>query len=343
MLEITFKLTLVFLIVSPSFSAQNVRKYNMEEESYKLYKQDFRSVLKRFRRTTDYMKILQDKLEDLKTLAHEMSLQVLHYFHSRMEKRVIEVLPAQAGGEIKINDDKDKNINLRSNRNTPPPHISEDDWKKINELDNYNFFYSELTIAERNTLKDMGFSFAGQVIHAIINHLKTKPETKEDKFTKLPYGDDIINKFTTIHPDNHEVTYWQYIADDGSNKNQEPQPLDEKKKEAAEAAQAKEAETAKEEEPAQFRASEKPALNLNETLLNVTQTTVSLNQTVAPNANQTTAKTKSTPTNSSKSTAKTTTSKTTVNRWVRPKYSGFSAPPTASSKKVVTSIVTFGI
>ncbi|KAJ8706672.1 hypothetical protein PYW07_012750 [Mythimna separata] len=210
--------------VSPSFSAQNARKYNVEEEAIKLYKQDFHTVLKRFRRTPAYQKILEDKLKDLTNEIGDRCLQVLHFYHGKMEKRVEDTLPAKSNGmNEKPPEDKDKSSRMGLAKESPPPHISEDDWNKIQSLDNYDMFHLRLTVAERNTLKEMGFSFAGQVIHSIINSVKGKGnDTKNEHITKLPFGGE-IGSTATEHPENHQ---WQYITEaDENKKEQEIKPL----------------------------------------------------------------------------------------------------------------------
>ncbi|XP_026747534.1 uncharacterized protein LOC113508653 [Trichoplusia ni] len=72
--------------------AGNSRKYDVENEAMKLYSEDFKSVLRRFRRTPDYLKILSDKMDDMMIYYEEMSLQVLHYYHTKMVQRIADLV-----------------------------------------------------------------------------------------------------------------------------------------------------------------------------------------------------------------------------------------------------------
>ncbi|XP_049696218.2 uncharacterized protein LOC110378964 isoform X1 [Helicoverpa armigera] len=236
MLKIVVNAFILFSFISPCLMTGGGRKYDVESEAMKLYGEDFKSVLRRFRRTPDYLKILTDKMDDLKVYVREMSAQVLNYIHSKMVQRVNDLVGVTRPFEDATSPAPGANMYYHSyNRRqdaegeagegeVPPPGEEPDQlepedpveggeedvqhMKDVKTLDNYKAFNALLTTQERNSFRDVGYEFAGQLIHAIITNMGPVVEP-QPKSTKLPNGGD-PEKFdkgsTTEHPQTHEVT-----------------------------------------------------------------------------------------------------------------------------------------
>ncbi|XP_022830811.1 uncharacterized protein LOC111359467 [Spodoptera litura] len=160
--RILFIFLVLFAFISPCLMA-NGRKYDVETEAFKLYGEDFKTVLRRFRKTPDYLKILNDKMRDLRTYVSEMSLQVLHYFHTKMAQRVNDII-----GVSRVDDGASSSsspmlyYHAYGNRRQQND-MNQDEYSRIGikVLDAYKIFGHPLTVQERNSFKDLGFEFAG--------------------------------------------------------------------------------------------------------------------------------------------------------------------------------------
>ncbi|XP_050556552.1 uncharacterized protein LOC118281127 isoform X2 [Spodoptera frugiperda] len=199
-------LMVLFSFITPCFMS-NGRKYDVETEAFKLYGEDFRTVLRRFRKTPDYLKILTDKLHDLETYLAEMSLQVLHYYHGKMAQRVNDII-----GVSRFEDGGTSPTPMLyyhaygSRRQQDDPNQEEYSRVGIKVLDGYRMFSHPLSVQERNSFKDLGFEFAGNIIHAIISNMG--PVDSPPRSTRQPFGGDLDKAVPTIadQPHTHEVT-----------------------------------------------------------------------------------------------------------------------------------------
>ncbi|XP_050360328.1 uncharacterized protein LOC126780104 isoform X4 [Nymphalis io] len=64
------------------------RKYDVNEEAHKLYGEDLDSVLQRFRRTPEYLKILNYKLEDLTKSMERIFAETFYHYNTELETEV---------------------------------------------------------------------------------------------------------------------------------------------------------------------------------------------------------------------------------------------------------------
>ncbi|KAJ0184163.1 hypothetical protein K1T71_000586 [Dendrolimus kikuchii] len=188
-------------------------KYDLETESQKLYGEDFRSILKRFRKTPDYLKILSEKVKELDT--HQVMLSTAftyHFVHMKMARKIKEMFgiveqstPYEAtttSPAARMSNYFGKKSGFRRDFRQGPDKKS-DEVNPIEVLDQYSAFSSPLNAAEINAFKDLGFEYAGHVIHGIIKHMG--PDDAGEHSTRLPSIDS--GRFTTTeHSSIHEVT-----------------------------------------------------------------------------------------------------------------------------------------
>ncbi|XP_028167035.1 uncharacterized protein LOC114357552 [Ostrinia furnacalis] len=182
----------------------------------KLYGEDLKSVLQRFRRTPDYLKILNDKKEELKAYLEEVGLQTLYHYNNKMTEKIENMYRPKEDQETTVSDGlrsvRSPFINLPVDSHFGSNHIQdyihhlhnpgrqgeEDNRSPVEKLDSYHLLTSSLTLQERNMFRDLGFEFAGKIIHSII---KSMGEDFSEKSTRLPlHGvDDRKYSSTTEH------------------------------------------------------------------------------------------------------------------------------------------------
>ncbi|XP_052748304.1 uncharacterized protein LOC128200107 [Galleria mellonella] len=177
------------------------RKYDIETEAVKLYGETFRIILTRFRRSPDYLKILNDKTNELREHYNHVTSHILYHYIEQMKKKLEDKYEK---GKVKENNDMaaDKSKLLCEGAN----EHEEVTYSPIERLDRYHKLHSSLSVQERNSHMDLGFQYAGHIIHAIIKNLGSDEVSVQS--TKLPYGGDSHEnkKTTTEHVSVHEVT-----------------------------------------------------------------------------------------------------------------------------------------
>ncbi|CAH0698181.1 unnamed protein product [Spodoptera exigua] len=78
----------------------------------------------------------------------------------------------------------------------------------VKVLDSYKMFMHPLSVQERNSFKDLGFEFAGNLIHTIIDNMRPVdkgPGTRPMFTRQLSEGDSYKTPSTTEHPHIHAV------------------------------------------------------------------------------------------------------------------------------------------
>ncbi|XP_030035093.1 uncharacterized protein LOC115451041 isoform X1 [Manduca sexta] len=192
------------------------RKYDLEAEAVKLYGEDFDTVLKRFRKTPDYLMILNDKVTSFCPLTHmkelnenqkDMGMQTLYYYIEKLNSKVEEMLGLDKEREMSTTSSKPQSFfrDHFARRQQESP----DSQNGVQKLDSYPALSAALSVAERNSYMDLGFQYAGHIIHTIIKSMGPDDESPV-KSTRLPYGGDHRHDFTitttTEHVHVHEVT-----------------------------------------------------------------------------------------------------------------------------------------
>ncbi|KAL4711056.1 hypothetical protein ACJJTC_015232 [Scirpophaga incertulas] len=159
------------------FQEAALRKYNMEEESKKLYGEDFKSVLRRFRKTSEYLSILKYKVETMKENYEDIFLNALEYFNTKIEEELKQKIygtedhptpvfrkpligrhgPYQT---IKIGRKSKKKLRDGDELNTISPTY---------RLDRYG--KSHFSVEERNTFRDIAFKNVANAIETLVKNL----------------------------------------------------------------------------------------------------------------------------------------------------------------------------
>ncbi|CAH0763431.1 unnamed protein product [Diatraea saccharalis] len=211
----------------------NGRKYDVDEECKKIYGENLGNVLKRFRRTPDYMKILNIKRQEILENFQDITTQVLIYETNQMKQKIYKMynLSAPIGRSFspetghfgdhhlrsfsryrhknqhkREGEDEETTPSVDGNDNNEKldaeEHNSED---KINPIELLEDVVSEkiLSVAETNKFRDIGFETAGKVLHGLI---KSYDGDNLQKSTRFPVEGKYTEKYSTITEHVHEVS-----------------------------------------------------------------------------------------------------------------------------------------
>ncbi|XP_026325321.1 uncharacterized protein LOC113234236 [Hyposmocoma kahamanoa] len=188
-------------------TSRSNRKYDVELEALKLYKEDIRTVLHKFRRSADYLKIIDASLQRYLLHTENLAMSTLFYFTKKLEEKVAELMGCDKRAtayDIATDRTSTKYLARRlgplrqDNEVQDNKHVS--NVNQVELLDRYKKLTSKLTVPQKNAMKNLGFMFAGDVIHKIIQNLREADEDQLES-TKGPsdYG-------YTVHVQRHEVT-----------------------------------------------------------------------------------------------------------------------------------------
>ncbi|XP_050360326.1 uncharacterized protein LOC126780104 isoform X2 [Nymphalis io] len=168
------------------------RKYDVNEEAHKLYGEDLDSVLQRFRRTPEYLKILNYKLEDLTKSMERIFAETFYHYNTELETEVRRMFGGNATQLRSFHHPFEKIINRKRKILKSGTTKS-----RVDELDTYLKQFSVLSIEESNRVREIG-----RCLHAFMENFAT--EDRLPISTQLPDGGDQSLKITTEH--NHQVT-----------------------------------------------------------------------------------------------------------------------------------------
>ncbi|KAF9406584.1 hypothetical protein HW555_013088 [Spodoptera exigua] len=150
-------------------------------------------------------------LKDLKTYVSEMSLQVLHYYHGKMAQRVNDIIGVPRNSTNNGTTTRATMLFYHAYGKRRQEYASQEEFDKVGVkvLDSYKMFMHPLSVQERNSFKDLGFEFAGNLIHTIIDNMRPVdkgPGTRPMFTRQLSEGDSYKTPSTTEHPHIHAVT-----------------------------------------------------------------------------------------------------------------------------------------
>ncbi|OWR48830.1 hypothetical protein KGM_213870 [Danaus plexippus plexippus] len=185
----------IFFILLVVLDISYCRRYNIEQESQFIYKSDLRSIIERFRRTPEYLKILEDEMVLLNNNRRRITESISHYYHKKLSQRIIEMFGGNGSASLRSNSqhrfrNRDKFVRKRMKG-------------KNLSLDEYKKFHMYLNLDQRNRMKTLGFEYAGLVIHGLVSHLL--PDSVAPTSTLQPYDKGSGFSSTVIHQD-HVVT-----------------------------------------------------------------------------------------------------------------------------------------
>ncbi|KAJ2954102.1 hypothetical protein O0L34_g2322 [Tuta absoluta] len=188
----------IFIFIIPQ-SYQN-RKYDVEAECLKLYKENFDTVLARFRRSPDYVKVLEAKSLDFDSYVDDVKTHIAFFYYDGLEKKISEL----AGTERKLDKAADDvAVEDPSNRRQEKVFRRGQDDQVANKsmlerLDSYHKLSSTMTVSQRNAMKDLGFQFAGHVIHALIKNMG-KDTSEDGMSTNLDSPSGSTTEHVSVH------------------------------------------------------------------------------------------------------------------------------------------------
>ncbi|XP_045782989.1 uncharacterized protein LOC123879366 [Maniola jurtina] len=188
------KYNLYHIYILLSLPIAQCRKYDIEQECLTLYGESLKSVLDRFRRTPEYLNILNDEVTELHKQLEAVLDRIAYVYTLKLYDRVVHEMGAHNNQTHVYRSRPLKGLNR--------PRISKRGRYKqspVNMLDSYDYFKNPLTLAEKNRMKQLGFEYIGLAIHAMLENMS--PDGALPESTRMPDGHQIE---TTHH--NHEFT-----------------------------------------------------------------------------------------------------------------------------------------
>ncbi|KAI5640951.1 hypothetical protein NE865_06827 [Phthorimaea operculella] len=199
----------IFCFIIPE-SYQN-RKYDVGAECLKLYKENFETVLARFHRSPEYVKILEDKRREFDIFVLDVKTHVSFFYFDQLEKKIAEL-----AGLDRKEDQEDHGDPVESGRRNKVLRRQDTNYvnkSMVERLDSYSKLSSTMTVAQRNAMKDLGFQYAGHVIHALIKNMGKDGEDEEGgggKSTNMQQPAQTTTEHAAVHtvitPRNEEDT-----------------------------------------------------------------------------------------------------------------------------------------
>ncbi|CAH0731206.1 unnamed protein product, partial [Brenthis ino] len=170
------------------------RKYDLEQEAHKLYDESFSAVVHRFRKTPEYLAILQDEFIKMKNGFLMVQEMIMTSYKDQLEKAVLK--------ELKMNFSRNFRVAAADYNNNLKPKKKKPHESHIAGLDYYPLLHSVLSVAERNRMRDIGYEYSGKMIHELMQ--RWLPDDSDKVSNKLPGGGHQPEKTTTEHM--HKVT-----------------------------------------------------------------------------------------------------------------------------------------
>ncbi|XP_045489153.1 uncharacterized protein LOC111001781 isoform X2 [Pieris rapae] len=150
------------------------RKYDVEFEARKLYGQDLKSVLERFRRTPEYIQILNDEKEKLQNKVDlNLNLHMLHYLLI-LEEKVKEIITENSTNPSSLRHKTTPGVYYTQYigpHRKPVVRQHTHNMTGVERLEQYSRLYPNLPLEMRNRMMDLGFEYFGYVIHALITSM----------------------------------------------------------------------------------------------------------------------------------------------------------------------------
>ncbi|VVC99901.1 unnamed protein product [Leptidea sinapis] len=183
-------------------SVSEPRRYDLEEESKKMYGHDVRSVLDKFRRTPDYVTILHQEIAALYDHMLINEIQNRYYFNNKLKEKVFTVvtgnLTEAPSAGAKLRTEGVTYTSLVGPHRQPVVRQHTHNMSAVERLQTYGKLSSLLTPEKRNHMMDLGFEYAGYAIHGLIKSMEPSGKSLS---TLNPFVGD--NAKTSFHDHNH--------------------------------------------------------------------------------------------------------------------------------------------
>ncbi|CAB3258093.1 unnamed protein product [Arctia plantaginis] len=157
-------ITICYIVIF-AFPLARSRKYDIEEESMRLYGEDSTSVLHRFRRTAEYLKILSDRNQAMNAHLEEIGVQTMQYIENKLARKVADSVGYTKENMTPTPTTPALGFRHKARRDDDSEETTED---PIQKLDSYHHLHRVISTKDRNHFRDIGFEMAGQMVDLII-------------------------------------------------------------------------------------------------------------------------------------------------------------------------------
>ncbi|CAF4912920.1 unnamed protein product [Pieris macdunnoughi] len=147
------------------------RKYDVELEARKLYGQDLKSVLERFRRTPEYIEILNDEKEKLQMVVDMNFDSNKLYYSTILEQKVKEIITENSTNPSNLRHKTTPGVSYTKYigpHRKPIVRQHTHNMSGVERLEQYWRLYPDLSLDMRNRMADLGFEYCGYAIHGLI-------------------------------------------------------------------------------------------------------------------------------------------------------------------------------
>ncbi|XP_075990003.1 uncharacterized protein LOC142985608 isoform X2 [Anticarsia gemmatalis] len=177
-----------------SLTTVRSRRYDIESEAIRLYGEDIQDVVRRFRKTREYVKILEDKNAKLLLLFDEVVMQALSNVDVELDQRVqqiiglnkVETTPETSSKKL-IKAKAFKSRRFFKNFTITPEQI----------LDNYARF--ESTAEERNQCINVGYKMAEKMVQLVVQGMGPIPESVTKSLKETSSVTKIVEDLEHFH------------------------------------------------------------------------------------------------------------------------------------------------
>ncbi|XP_063625902.1 uncharacterized protein LOC134797546 isoform X2 [Cydia splendana] len=240
----------IFCIIAAIINTVDNKRYDIEEESKKEYGMDFENILRQFRRSDDYVKILKMRTKEFNVFFGDVVYHSLDYHQSKMKAEMQKAFGLNSPTDVPTITLKTESTTVcipgdSGQKTCPPPDKAstvpasrqllyeakarllkskyngrrqagaqaiEKSLQKVKHIDEHPFLSSHLTVEERNYYKSLAFEYAGETIHTTIRAFGAEPV---DVHGSTQMNIDGIT--STTHMLRHIVSRGQENASDARN------------------------------------------------------------------------------------------------------------------------------
>ncbi|XP_063625903.1 uncharacterized protein LOC134797546 isoform X3 [Cydia splendana] len=170
----------IFCIIAAIINTVDNKRYDIEEESKKEYGMDFENILRQFRRSDDYVKILKMRTKEFNVFFGDVVYHSLDYHQSKMKAEMQKAFGLNSPTDVPTitlkTEAKARLLKSKYNgRRQAGAQAIEKSLQKVKHIDEHPFLSSHLTVEERNYYKSLAFEYAGETIHTTIRAFGAEP------------------------------------------------------------------------------------------------------------------------------------------------------------------------
>ncbi|XP_061718891.1 uncharacterized protein LOC133526342 isoform X2 [Cydia pomonella] len=169
----------IFCIIAAIINTVDNKRYDIEEESKNEFGLDFQSVLRQFRRSDDYVKILKMRTNEFNVFFADVIYHSLDWHYHKMKAEIEATYglnqttspPVTMTTTTRQSQAKAKARMLQSKLNARRQAGAKEferSMQNIKHIDEHPKLSSHLSVAERNHFKQLAFEYAGETIHSAI-------------------------------------------------------------------------------------------------------------------------------------------------------------------------------